>query len=282
MTKESAVSPVVGVMLMLVVTIIIAAVVAAFASGVVTTTSSTPTATLQVVGVDGGDLVFMHNGGDAFNIQEVTLLLQGAEEGSTPREYSTENKLSNLTTMNGGKSGKIGTGDRFKVHDIRLGTDAFVRYTLQSSKSGNTITTGTFTMPAGVRSALPTATPAKLALSWADPVTYEYKQAVSLSAGDATVFYLNAVTADGEKIPVSTADSAYIIVTKSGETPVNVNYDAASYGFPYTFTDAGSYTVSAVVNTHASDYHLEGNYPTADGNKPSTWTSGGSISVTVA
>jgi len=46
--RDSAVSPVVGVMLMLVVTIIIAAVVAAFAGGLVTNTEATPIASLDV------------------------------------------------------------------------------------------------------------------------------------------------------------------------------------------------------------------------------------------
>ena len=46
--RDSAVSPVVGVMLMLVVTIIIAAVVAAFAGGLVTNTEKAPTAVLDV------------------------------------------------------------------------------------------------------------------------------------------------------------------------------------------------------------------------------------------
>lgn len=47
MNKESAVSPVIGVMLMLVVTIIVAAVVAAFAGGLVTTTEKAPTVILD-------------------------------------------------------------------------------------------------------------------------------------------------------------------------------------------------------------------------------------------
>eukprot|EP00831_Metopus_contortus_P005192 TRINITY_DN11951_c0_g1_i5.p3 TRINITY_DN11951_c0_g1~~TRINITY_DN11951_c0_g1_i5.p3 ORF type:complete len:177 (+),score=34.61 TRINITY_DN11951_c0_g1_i5:1004-1534(+) len=46
--RDSAVSPVVGVMLMLVVTIIVAALVAAFAGGIGTTTEAAPTASLDV------------------------------------------------------------------------------------------------------------------------------------------------------------------------------------------------------------------------------------------
>lgn len=52
--KDSAVSPVVGVMLMLVVTIIIAAVVTMFATGLVTTTEAAPSITIQSSLVNGG------------------------------------------------------------------------------------------------------------------------------------------------------------------------------------------------------------------------------------
>ncbi|HJJ42434.1 MAG TPA: type IV pilin [Methanocorpusculum sp.] len=56
--KDSAVSPVVGVMLMLVVTIIIAAIVSAFAGGLVTSADKAPNAVLKV------DIVSKLGGGD--------------------------------------------------------------------------------------------------------------------------------------------------------------------------------------------------------------------------
>ena len=64
---ESAVSPVVGVMLMLVVTIIIAAVVSAFAGGMGSTQTKTPQASIAVkTGTTSGNLeiTFEHLGGD--------------------------------------------------------------------------------------------------------------------------------------------------------------------------------------------------------------------------
>ncbi|MFZ0004287.1 MAG: type IV pilin N-terminal domain-containing protein [Methanoregula sp.] len=64
---DSAVSPVVGVMLMLVVTIIIAAVVSAFAGGLATGTSKTPQVTLSATYSQSGGMIISHNGGDNVN-----------------------------------------------------------------------------------------------------------------------------------------------------------------------------------------------------------------------
>ena len=48
-TKEDAVSPVIGVMLLLVVTVVIAAVVVGFSTGLAGSTETTPTALFEVV-----------------------------------------------------------------------------------------------------------------------------------------------------------------------------------------------------------------------------------------
>jgi len=104
MGKESAVSPVVGVLLMLVVTIIIAAVVSSFAGGLTGGTTKAPTATLDVHvkaaelqgGTSSGDyvpaLTIKHMGGDIlptknlkvttfFKNQSTSELTQGTVEG---------------------------------------------------------------------------------------------------------------------------------------------------------------------------------------------------------
>lgn len=65
--NESAVSPVIGVMLMLVVTIIVAAVVSAFSGGLAATTEAPPQASIAVsTGYTGEhfDIKFEHQGGD--------------------------------------------------------------------------------------------------------------------------------------------------------------------------------------------------------------------------
>ena len=79
--RESAVSPVVGVMLMLVVTIIIAATVSAFAGGLVGTTEKTPQAAFdarinvahQTYGFDGA-FTITHLGGDPIDTARTKLI----------------------------------------------------------------------------------------------------------------------------------------------------------------------------------------------------------------
>ncbi len=98
--RESAVSPVVGVMLMLVVTIIIAAVVSAFAGGLSSEQGKTPQLTLKASAVidaindtDKTDweptyptgftakngLIFEHTGGDSFALSDVYIQLKSGD-----------------------------------------------------------------------------------------------------------------------------------------------------------------------------------------------------------
>ncbi|WP_319578816.1 type IV pilin N-terminal domain-containing protein [uncultured Methanospirillum sp.] len=83
--KESAVSPVIGVLLMLVVTIIIAAVVSGFAGGLAGSQQKAPQASIDVkfgygVNDDGTtatnqyDISFSHNGGDLINTKDCQLI----------------------------------------------------------------------------------------------------------------------------------------------------------------------------------------------------------------
>jgi len=84
MTKEDAVSPVVGVMLMLVVTIIIAAVVSGFAGGLAGGTKVAPSASIDVKFMkdDGGmgpayvetKMVFEHLSGDSIPTKDLNII----------------------------------------------------------------------------------------------------------------------------------------------------------------------------------------------------------------
>lgn len=103
-TKESAVSPVVGVMLMLVVTIIIAAVVAAFAGSIVTSAEKAPNAILDVkllksvnVGVDWNnnepiyapDFTIDHISGDAVPVKDLAITFTWTNVSSNAVETYT-------------------------------------------------------------------------------------------------------------------------------------------------------------------------------------------------
>lgn len=75
--KESAVSPVIGIMLMLVVTIIIAAVVSGFAGGLASSDVSTPQATIQgSYSLSTDILQLYHAGGDELSTQKITIKIQ--------------------------------------------------------------------------------------------------------------------------------------------------------------------------------------------------------------
>jgi FlaG/FlaF family flagellin (archaellin) len=84
MLNDSAVSPVVGVMLMLVVTIIIAAVVSAFAGGLSSDTGKAPQASIECsVELDDTQFIFEHKGGDAFALKDTKVVLVSEDTKST-------------------------------------------------------------------------------------------------------------------------------------------------------------------------------------------------------
>ena len=72
--KESAVSPVIGVMLMLVVTIIIAAVVSGFAGGLAGKEKAAPSLSMDVQADSStGKITFSHLGGDTVNTKDLEI-----------------------------------------------------------------------------------------------------------------------------------------------------------------------------------------------------------------
>ncbi|MBP2134025.1 FlaG/FlaF family flagellin (archaellin) [Methanomicrobium sp. W14] len=78
---ESAVSPVVGVMLMLVVTIVIAAVVSGFAGSLVSSDSSSPQATIQgSYSYSNNVFQLYHAGGDELSTQKIIVKIQQNDE----------------------------------------------------------------------------------------------------------------------------------------------------------------------------------------------------------
>ncbi|ABS56887.1 hypothetical protein Mboo_2373 [Methanoregula boonei 6A8] len=79
-SRENAVSPVVGVMLMLVVTIIIAALVSAFAGGMAKTSDKPPQATIQGSFSQSSGLVLYHNGGDTLTTKQLVITLTPSSE----------------------------------------------------------------------------------------------------------------------------------------------------------------------------------------------------------
>jgi hypothetical protein len=149
--KDSAVSPVVGVMLMLVVTIIIAAVVSAFAGGLASEQHKTPQVTISAKSVieniggtispdypypltypDGytakNGILFENTGGDTFSLSDIAVQLQTQDTKYTITSTDELNEICILPngTTNGGYFQKIGNtsladvmihpGDQFMLY----------------------------------------------------------------------------------------------------------------------------------------------------------------------
>lgn len=95
-TKNDAVSPVVGVMLMLVVTIIIAALVSAFAGGLATTTDVKPTVTMEVSYSQSDGLIITNTGSTTTPSGFSIWIRPGEETGMT--DYAYEIPYPSLTS----------------------------------------------------------------------------------------------------------------------------------------------------------------------------------------
>jgi len=172
--NETAVSPVVGVMLMLVVTIIIAAVVSAFAGGVAGSTSKAPQASISAsitLPTAGNQTVFAHNGGDSFDLKDIKVMFQSADTKTTITMNDVNVTAGDYNTPKCIQFRKLGDttgttiikpGDSFVVmgvndldydtwgteHTIAYGSftmtaNTKVSWTLFDKSSGNTIATGT-------------------------------------------------------------------------------------------------------------------------------------------
>lgn len=99
---ESAVSPVVGVMLMLVVTIIIAAVVSAFAGGLSTGSDKMPQMTITASFSNSTGMTITHNGGDTVNTLSTKFIVTPtADFGSYTNLHWTVNSSDILVSNNG-------------------------------------------------------------------------------------------------------------------------------------------------------------------------------------
>ncbi|MFA5221363.1 MAG: type IV pilin [Methanoregula sp.] len=99
-TNESAVSPVVGVMLMLVVVIIIAAIVSAFAGGTVSGVKKTPQATITGKFSLSNGLEIIHSGGDSIALQNTRFVVRDGPIFGTDLEQKTADVLNKSVMQN--------------------------------------------------------------------------------------------------------------------------------------------------------------------------------------
>ena len=138
--KDSAVSPVVGVMLMLVVTILIAAIVAVFASGTVTDIKTAPNAIIveDKLNVESGSLTgitFALVNGDTLAVDNLKLELvaYGSTQTYGPERFTTD-------------SAAITPGSVFTVNvdGCYFSTGTPVDWSIIDTTSGKAITSGSF------------------------------------------------------------------------------------------------------------------------------------------
>lgn len=114
-TKEDAVSPVIGVMLMLVVTVVIAAVVVVFSTGLAGSTATTPSALLEVEYIQMSDMGeylpafngqmanfgIKHKGGDPIPLKDIQITIEqrGGTDGHIQIVKATDSVEEKINPM---------------------------------------------------------------------------------------------------------------------------------------------------------------------------------------
>lgn len=107
--QDSAVSEVVGVLLLLTITLVLVSVVAISMSSTFTTPDKPVTSTIVASGINGKNITFENIAGDSFVLDQTELRL-------SIREYPTQYTLlygSNMTSYTGSRT--IALGDRFYI-----------------------------------------------------------------------------------------------------------------------------------------------------------------------
>jgi len=159
---DSAVSPVVGVMLMLAVTVMIAAIVSTYAGGLSGGTEKSPQSSIRAMPDLGKDRIyFEHNGGDPFMLSSISIILR---EHDNKTSFSLTDAHSNLienftetgisgdstdTTIQAGDTFFI-KGEDYESHSgIKFGSfiirnNTAITWMIVDKGTSKTISTGSF------------------------------------------------------------------------------------------------------------------------------------------
>jgi FlaG/FlaF family flagellin (archaellin) len=114
--RESAVSPVIGILLMLVVTLIIAAVVSSFASGMAGDQQKAPQASIQVeTNAADGEVIFDHKGGDSFDLGSVSVIFQSGDTKGTLSRSDIGTNCAKFERIGDPSLTMINSGDKFVI-----------------------------------------------------------------------------------------------------------------------------------------------------------------------
>jgi len=114
-SRQDAVSPVVGVMLMLAVTIMIAAVVSTFAGGFSDTSGKVPQASFKVrANLPENRTYFDHAGGDPVSLNSIEVVFLSGEKKATLTKADIGNTCVNFTQV-GSNQTTLKAGDTFYI-----------------------------------------------------------------------------------------------------------------------------------------------------------------------
>ena len=112
-----AVSPVIGVILMVAITVILAALISAFVLGFGAEQASSPQASWQIEydTKEKGNVIFVHDGGDAVEVSELSIMVNGESFDDTSDRTLRGGDTVSLNDL-GGPSNQLDEGD--EVHLI--------------------------------------------------------------------------------------------------------------------------------------------------------------------
>jgi flagellin-like protein len=137
-TDDSAVSPVIGVILMVAVTVILAAVIAAFVLGFGQQNESPPTVTFdyEVNQISGSndEVIVQHISGDDFRSDRVEF--EGSGLATTGETWTVQAGLSDETTVRAGQEATIGITDEDFELDLVWSKNDGEQSSIISSTSG--------------------------------------------------------------------------------------------------------------------------------------------------
>lgn len=123
--KDSAISPIIGVILMLALTLITAAVVSSFAGGMMETKAKLPSVTIDTDYTNSGNFTITHLSGDPIPLSQIKIVITPSQTfGLQASKHSRELNVSKFQNSNsehwGGNLTMMKVGDRLWIKNSDL------------------------------------------------------------------------------------------------------------------------------------------------------------------
>ena len=159
-SRQDAVSPVVGVMLMLAVTVMIAAIVSAYAGGFSGGAEKSPQSSVRVTpDANHPRIYFEHTGGDPFMLSSIKVILRANDNKTSLSIMDARNGLIKNFTEIGSTSNNadttilagdtffiegVGSGSEMKFGGMNLSGNNKIIWLIVDKETGKTISMGSF------------------------------------------------------------------------------------------------------------------------------------------